>query len=64
MTESREYLTRREVAAEWPFLPYDTLRYYTVVGRGPKSFKVGKRRLYRRADIESWLAEQYQETAS
>lgn len=35
-----------------------TLRYWRSVGDcGPKSFKLGRRVLYRRADVEQWIAE-------
>jgi hypothetical protein len=34
-----------------------TLRYWRSVGDcGPKSFKLGRRVLYRRADVERWIA--------
>lgn len=35
-----------------------TLRYWRSVGDcGPKSFKLGRRVLYHRADVEQWIAE-------
>jgi len=35
-----------------------TLRYWRSVGdSGPKSFKLGRRVLYHRADVEQWIAE-------
>jgi predicted DNA-binding transcriptional regulator AlpA len=35
-----------------------TLRYWrSVGGRGPRSFKLGRRVLYRRADVEQWIAD-------
>jgi excisionase family DNA binding protein len=37
----------------------NTVRYWKHMGTGPKSFKVGKRTLYRREDVDSWLTEQY-----
>ena len=43
-------------------IPAATWRWYRHVGRGPTSFKLGGRRIvYRRADVEQWLAEQYAE---
>ncbi len=41
-------------------IPQATLRYWRHVGSGPRSFKVGpKRVMYRRADVEAWLQQQY-----
>jgi predicted DNA-binding transcriptional regulator AlpA len=35
-----------------------TLRYWRSAGDcGPKSFKLGQRVLYHRADVEQWIAE-------
>nr|WP_255525346.1 helix-turn-helix domain-containing protein [Mycolicibacterium sp. BK634] len=35
-----------------------TLRYWRSVGGcGPRSFKLGRRVLYRRADVEQWIAD-------
>jgi excisionase family DNA binding protein len=53
-----EYLTTDEVAT-WVRSPAETVRYWHAVGRGPRSVKVGRRRLYRRADVEAWLDAQY-----
>lgn len=50
-----EYLTTAEVASVLR-TPPATLRYWRHVGRGPQSFKVGKRLLYARADVESFIA--------
>jgi predicted DNA-binding transcriptional regulator AlpA len=37
-----------------------TLRYWRCLGdSGPKSFKLGRRVLYHRADVERWIAEAY-----
>lgn len=53
-----EYLTTQEVA-EMVRAPAETIRYYRHVSKGPRSFKVGRRVLYRREDVEAWLEEQY-----
>lgn len=58
-----EYLTTRQVSERYPFLPAATLRYWRHAGTGPASFTVGKKVLYRRAEVERWLAEQEQATA-
>lgn len=38
-------------------LPEGTLRYYRHVGKGPRGLKIGRRVLYRKVDVLSWLAE-------
>jgi len=35
-----------------------TWRYWAVIGKGPTSFKLGRRRVWRRDVVEQWLAEQ------
>src|SRR4029078_13191330 len=51
-----DILTLAEVAEMTRTNPA-TLRYWRSVGHGgPKSFKLGRRVLYRRADIEQWMA--------
>lgn len=35
----------------------ESCRYWRHVGKGPKSFKVGRRVLYAREDVEAFLAE-------
>lgn len=53
-----EFLTVAEVA-EMTRLSVGTLRYWRTVGiGGPVSFKLGRRVVYRRADVERWLAAQ------
>jgi excisionase family DNA binding protein len=48
------YLTTGEVAALCRTSP-DTIRYWRHCGRGPRSFRVGRRVLYDRSDVERWL---------
>ncbi|WP_227994513.1 helix-turn-helix transcriptional regulator [Luteimicrobium xylanilyticum] len=53
-----------EVAAETG-VSEETLRWYRHIGdRGPKSFKLGRRVVYRREDVEAWIAEQFEATRS
>lgn len=52
-------MTSAEVA-ELIRVPHATLRYWRHIGIGPKSFKMGPRRvLYREEDVIAWAAEQY-----
>jgi hypothetical protein len=50
------YLTTVEVAERFRTVP-GTVRYWRHVGKGPRSFKVGRRVLYRQADVEAWVDE-------
>lgn len=44
--------------AEQTGIAEGTFRYWAHVGKGPRSFKLGRRRVYDVADVETWLAEQ------
>ena len=50
-----ENLTTEEVARIYRTSP-ETVRYWRHVGKGPKSFKRGRRVLYARADVEADIA--------
>jgi len=56
------YLTTQEVAARFR-TPIETVRYWRQQGQGPASFKVGRRVLYRREDVERWANERYAATS-
>jgi excisionase family DNA binding protein len=53
-TSARKYLTTQEVG-EALRTPAETVRYWRHVGKGPKSFKVGRRVLYAREDVEAFI---------
>ena len=44
-------------AAAFLSVPIATLRYWLYLRTGPKSYKVGRHRRYRRSDLEAWLLE-------
>ncbi len=52
----KQYLVTDEVA-EMCRTSANTMRFWRHVGRGPRSFKVGRRVLYAKDDVEAWLAE-------
>jgi len=52
-----KYLTTAEVA-EALRAPVETVRYWRHVGKGPKSFKAGRRVLYREDDVLAWIESQ------
>lgn len=40
-----------------------TIRFWVTQGRGPKSLKVGRRRMFRPEDVEAWIERQIEESA-
>lgn len=50
----KNLLTVAEVAEELR-LPVSTVRYWRVQGRGPHFFKVGRRIVCRRLDLEAFI---------
>lgn len=56
-------LTTAEVA-EMCRTSVETCRYWRWQGTGPRSFKVGRRVLYKAEDVEAWLAQRYQTTSA
>ena len=55
--EPHDLLTTAEVALILR-APVSTVRYWRYLNTGPKCFKLGRRVVYRRADVHTWLAEQ------
>ena len=44
--------------------PVATLRYWRHLGTGPHSFRLGRRVLYRRDDLHTWIDDQRQEAGT
>lgn len=60
IADGDELMTTPEVAEMVRKSP-ETLRWLRHVGHGgPKSFKIGRRVLYKRSDVEAWIDEQYE----
>ncbi|MEI2718250.1 MAG: helix-turn-helix domain-containing protein [Candidatus Nanopelagicales bacterium] len=55
-------LDTTEAASAYIGAAVGTLRYWRHRGLGPPSFKVGRRVLYRRDDLDKWLDAQYAAT--
>jgi DNA-binding transcriptional MerR regulator len=51
-------------AAELLRAPVATLRYWRHLGTGPRSFRLGRRVLYRSDDLRSWIDAQRGQVAS
>jgi len=58
-----ELLTTAEVASITR-APVASVRYWRFSGTGPRSFRLGRRVVYRRTEVEAWLAEQEQRDPS
>jgi excisionase family DNA binding protein len=56
------YLTTQEVA-DFLRTPAETIRYWRHVGKGPTSFRIGRRVLYAREEIERFVAEAREQNA-
>jgi prophage regulatory protein len=41
-----------------------TWRYWASIGEGPPSFKLGRRRVWRRSTVLAWIAEQEQQVSA
>lgn len=57
-----DQLTTEEAAA-YLRTPIPTLRWWRHIGRGPKSYRIGRRVFYLRQDVDDWHAEQMTATA-
>lgn len=49
------FMTTAEVA-EILRTSSETVRYWRHIGKGPGSFKVGRKVLYRADDVEAWIS--------
>lgn len=49
-----DYMTTDEVAQLLRTSP-ETVRYWRHIGKGPQSFKLGRRVLYVRAEVIAWI---------
>jgi prophage regulatory protein len=54
---SAEYLTAPQLE-QLTGTPASTWRYWAHIGSGPPSFKLGRRRVWRRSVVLAWLASQ------
>ena len=53
-----DYMTAADLA-ELTGIPASTFRYWAHLGHGgPPSFKIGRRRVWKRAAVLAWLADQ------
>lgn len=57
---TQDSLRTIEEAAEYLRTSVSTMRYWQGIAKGPKSFKLGVRRLYRQSDLDAFIADQYE----
>jgi predicted DNA-binding transcriptional regulator AlpA len=63
MDTGTDLLTTAEVAVITR-APVATVRYWRHLGTGPRSFRVGRRVVYWRQEVEQWLSEREMSDAS
>ena len=51
-------------AADLLRAPVATLRYWRHLGTGPHSFRLGRRVLYRRDDLHTWIEAQHSQSTT
>jgi len=56
---SKFQLRTIEETAELLRTPVSTLRYWRHMNKGPKAARIGGRIMYRQADLEQWLNDQF-----
>lgn len=62
-TELGLRLLRMAEVAEQTGIPVETLRTWRKQGRGPKAARIGSCVMYRAADVEAWIEQQFAESA-
>lgn len=64
IAKQAEEFWQAKQCAENTGVPEGTWRYWAHIGQGPKSFKLGRRRVWRKSVVLAWVAEQESATAS
>lgn len=52
-------LLTKEEAAAFLHIPVNTLSHWVALNQGPRSAKIGRRRMWRKSDCEAWLNKQF-----
>jgi excisionase family DNA binding protein len=60
-TEAAEGFWSTTDVAEYLGVPDSTVRYWCYIGTGPRSFKIGRRRKFKPADVVKWAEAQADE---
>jgi predicted DNA-binding transcriptional regulator AlpA len=59
-----EKLMNINEVAEYLRAPVETLRWWRMQGTGPQGFKLGRRIMYREADVEAWVEQRFKAEAT
>lgn len=54
--EKSEFLSVAQVREQYPFLSTGTLANMRCRKEGPRYFKLGRKIIYKRSDLERWIA--------
>lgn len=54
-----QLLTKRDIAEAFD-VSVNTVNHWVAVGYGPPSAKIGRRRVWRRSDVDRWLEAQFE----
>lgn len=57
MIESTDPLMRAADLEKYTGIAAGTWRYYQAAGKGPKSFKLGGHRVWRKSVVDRWIAD-------
>jgi prophage regulatory protein len=63
MSDSNEFVDAAELET-LTGTKASTWRYWAYIGTGPASFKLGRRRVWRKSDVAAWIAEQQAATGT
>ena len=58
MSVISEYLSVNQIKSDYPFLSPGSLANMRCRKEGPKYYKLNKKVLYKRSDLEAWLCSQ------
>ncbi|QCX28078.1 helix-turn-helix transcriptional regulator [Nocardioides jishulii] len=58
------HLLRLPEVSEMTGIPAATLRFWRHQGTGPRSTKLGRRVVYREADVIAWIDEQFEKASA
>lgn len=61
--KQQDQLLTIEEAAEYLRTNVSTMRYWQAIDKGPKSFKLGVRRLYRQSQLDEFIRQAEEEYA-
>ena len=57
-----EHLLTLDEVADMTRIPVATLRFWRHKGTGPKSFRIGRRVVFRQSDVQGWIDARYEES--